>query len=71
MSILELRQLPVTEKLKIVEALWDDIVSGQEDYASPLWHEAELMKTEQACRDGNITSLAWEDAKKALRSRFE
>jgi putative addiction module component (TIGR02574 family) len=43
MSIAELRQLPVSEKLRIIEALWDDIAAKQEDYESPAWHEAELL----------------------------
>jgi putative addiction module component (TIGR02574 family) len=71
MSITELRQLPVPEKLRIIEALWDDIASAQEDYESPAWHEAELLKTERDYREGRITSVDWDEAKKALRARFE
>jgi putative addiction module component (TIGR02574 family) len=70
-SITELRQLPVSEKLRIIEALWDDIAAKQEDYESPAWHEAELLKTEKDYREGRLASVDWEDAKKALRARFE
>jgi len=34
----DFRQLPVTEKLRIVEALWDDISKSNERFPLPDWH---------------------------------
>ena len=35
MSIAELRKLPRTEKLKIIETLWDDLAVDEESFPSP------------------------------------
>lgn len=71
MSIAELRKLPPSEKLKIIEALWSDLAADEDSFASPAWHEAELRKTEAEFAAGRIEVLDWEDAKKELRKRFE
>ena len=71
MSIDELLKLSPTEKLKIIEALWSDLVANEESFASPAWHEEALRKTEAEFAAGRIEILDWEDAKKELRKRFE
>ncbi|MDX2227435.1 MAG: addiction module protein [Verrucomicrobiae bacterium] len=71
MSITELRQLSNLEKLKIIETLWSDLSADETAIESPDWHGAELKKTEADYRAGTISSVAWEDAKKSLRARFD
>ena len=71
MSIAELRKLPPTEKLKIIEALWGDIAADDGSFESPAWHEEELRKTEAELAAGRVEVLDWDDAKKELRKRFE
>lgn len=71
MSLLELRQLPNVEKIKIIETLWEDLLTNEDNIPVPGWHEAELRKTEADYQSGRINSIAWEDAKKSLRDRFE
>ena len=67
MSIAELRKLPPSEKLKIIEALWSDLAEDGESFASPAWHEDELRETEAEFAAGRAEVLDWEDAKKELR----
>ncbi|MBP8256038.1 MAG: addiction module protein [Opitutaceae bacterium] len=71
MSIAELRKLPPSEKLKIIETLWGDIAADDSSYESPAWHEEELRKTEAELAAGRVEVLDWEVAKKELRKRFE
>jgi Putative addiction module component len=71
MSIAELRQLPVDEKLRIIETLWSDLSGQDEDIAAPAWHEQELSQTQTAFLEGREEVMDWSDAKKELRSRFE
>ncbi len=71
MSIAELRKLPPTEKLRIIEALWSDLAADEESFASPSWHEEALRKTEAEFAAGRVEIWDWEDAKKDLRKRFE
>jgi putative addiction module component (TIGR02574 family) len=70
MSVAELRQLSATEKLIIIETLWNDLAS-EDSFASPAWHEKELGRTEAEFAAGTIKPLDWQQAKKELRKRFE
>ena len=69
MSIDTIRQLPRSEKLKLMEALWEDLSRSEEEFESPAWHAEELAKTEQRRGEGKEQVLDWEEAKKVLRSR--
>ena len=71
MSLAELRLLPNSEKLRIIETLWADISSDEASFDSPSWHAAELKKTEDDLAAGRVTTVDWDEAKKALRKRFE
>jgi putative addiction module component (TIGR02574 family) len=71
MSIAELRKLPPSEKLKIIEALWGDLAANEDSFDSPAWHEEELRKTESEYAAGRVEVMDWEEAKKELRKRFE
>jgi len=71
MDITELHNLPAAEKLKLIEALWGDLVSDENSLPDLSWHEAELKETEERFLAGDIEVLDWQQAKKALRSEFE
>jgi hypothetical protein len=71
MSLAELRSLPATEKLKIIETLWNDLANEAESVESPAWHEKALQETEGDFAAGRLEKIDWEDAKRELRSRFK
>jgi len=39
-----LRTLPMTEKLRVVEELWDDIGRSEERFPLPAWHRREAQR---------------------------
>ena len=65
MSALE--TLTRTEKLQMMEALWDDLTHDGETYASPAWHSDVLRETEQAVQSGKVDFIDWDAAKRLLR----
>jgi putative addiction module component (TIGR02574 family) len=71
MIIADLLKLPADKKLKIIEALWNDLAADEDAFAGPAWHEQELRKTEADFAAGRVESLDWEAGKKELRTRFE
>lgn len=71
MSIAELRKLPKAEKLRIIQALWEDLASDDDAVPSPAWHEDELRKTEADYSAGRVDVVDWEEAKLEMRKRFE
>ncbi len=59
-------QLPKPEKLKLMEALWEDLSRSPDDVASPVWHESVLRETESRYNRGEETALDWKTAKQKL-----
>jgi len=71
MSIAEIRQLPLNEKLQIMEALWEDLRSHNESEPIPDWHKAILDERQAAVQSGQEEVMDWEDAKATLRDKLE
>jgi len=71
MTLETIRRLPRSEKLKLMEALWEELRRPDSDYESPAWHAHELKETEQRFADGREQVLDWNTARKKLRNRFE
>ena len=71
MSIESLRQLPRSEKLKLMETLWEDLSRPDEAFESPAWHAKELAATERRLAEGKEQLLDWDTAKDALRSKVK
>jgi putative addiction module component (TIGR02574 family) len=40
----DLRQLPIVDKLRLVEELWDDIGASGEPFPLPEWHRKEVER---------------------------
>lgn len=71
MNITELHNLPAVEKLKLIEALWGDLVGDESSLPNLAWHETELKETEEKFLADSVDVLDWQQAKKELRSKFE
>jgi hypothetical protein len=71
MTIDTVRQMPRSEKLKLMETLWEELSHPDSEFDSPAWHAEELAKTERRLAEGKEQVMDWEKAKKALRSKFE
>ncbi len=71
MTIEAVRQLPRSDKLKLMETLWEELSRPESEFESPPWHAKELAETERRLAEGREQVLEWETAKKKLRSKFE
>lgn len=71
MSIESLQQLSRSEKLELMEALWEQLSQPEDALESPSWHTDELAKTEQRLKEGKEEVLDWETAKRELRNRAQ
>lgn len=56
---LPLSEMTVSEKLDLIEAIWDDIAKNERPLESPGWH-AEILGDRQKAHD-------WEEAKQRIR----
>jgi putative addiction module component (TIGR02574 family) len=65
--MLSIENLSRTEKLLMMEALWDDLARDAANYASPEWHADELKVAERSVAEGGASFVPWDAAKKTLR----
>jgi hypothetical protein len=69
MSIENVRQLPRSEKLKLMETLWEELSRPDGEFESPAWHAQELAATERRLAEGHEQMLDWDTAKESLRRK--
>ncbi len=60
-------RLPRVEKLRLMEALWDDLSQEAAEVESPTWHETVLKETAARVASGEELALDWDTAKRHLR----
>lgn len=65
--MLGIENLSRTEKLRMMESLWDDLARDTFALPPPEWHGDELKKTELAHAAGEAGFVDWEAAKKTMR----
>jgi hypothetical protein len=70
-DILEIKQMSREEKLRVMEAIWEDLSGEDQSIQSPAWHESLLQETEQRVQSGQEKILDWKEAKRELRKRCE
>lgn len=64
----DIRQMPLSEKLALLETLWAEISSEPEQIEFPQWHKDILDERLQAAERGEVEVLDWEVAKAQIRS---
>jgi len=71
MTVETLQQLPRSEKLKLMEALWEELSRPDSEFESPAWHEKALAETEKRLAEGKERIMDWDAAKKTLRRKSQ
>ena len=70
MTAIDIAEMPVAEKLQLMEALWDSLSARSATNAeSPAWHEQALKQAESDLITGAVRFVDWADAKDQLRER--
>ena len=67
---LPLAQMTVSEKLLVIETVWEDLARNEKQVESPDWHFQELNVREQRVQAGTEKILDWETAKAELHKRY-
>jgi len=66
MLMLPIEQLSRVEKLRMMEALWEDLSRDESLLASPAWHGDALREAEKSLALGDADFIDWDQAKKIL-----
>ena len=70
-AIEQIQQMPLREKLHILEAIWDDIRREEEKLEAPQWHKDILDERERLVAEGKAQFIDWETAKKQIKEAAE
>jgi putative addiction module component (TIGR02574 family) len=66
MSIAEIKQLPLAEKLQIMEVLWEDLRARAEQVPVPPWHKELLDERRKAVEDGREAVFDWDSVRDSI-----
>lgn len=70
MTHTDLVKMPVSEKIQLMESLWESLSSGEAAAAAvPAWHGDVLAKRQVLLDQGEEPVSAWSDAKQRIRDR--
>ena len=64
-------QLPNKEKLKLLDALWEDLTRTETKFESPAWHGDALAQREKSIDEGTASFLTVEEARAELKRKRE
>jgi len=62
--------LSPSEKLQLLEDLWDDLVATPEAIPIHEWQKQELARRKANLLKNPASGLAWEEVKRRVRSRY-
>jgi len=67
---LEVERLDLSEKLMLVEDIWDSIANSHSKIPVPQWHKEELDKRYKAYKKGDLELHSWDDIKKTISKKL-
>lgn len=59
---ISLESLTVSEKIQLLERVWDDLCHQPVPMDAPAWHEEVLAERRKRLADGRATVESWDDA---------
>lgn len=68
---LEINRLELSEKLLLVEDLWDSIAASNSEITMREWQKDELNRRHKEYKQGKLELLDWKAAHKELRDKYK
>lgn len=62
--------LPIDEKIRLLEELWDSIGQEADDLPIPSWQKVEIQRRKERFEQDPSTGRAWEDVEHRLREKY-
>lgn len=67
----EIRGLGLSEKLLLVEDIWDSIAADNLEIPMPAWQKEELDKRHKEYKAGRLQLHSWDEVHKDLRDKYK
>ena len=69
-SVTSVFDLTASEKLQLVEDLWDDLAAAPEAVPVHDWQSKELARRKENLKQHPASGVAWDEVKRRVRSRY-
>jgi hypothetical protein len=63
----EVKRMPLNQKLRIMEMIWEDLSRDEDTVESPSWHQNIVKEREKGLESGDMTVSGWEEAKGGIQ----
>jgi hypothetical protein len=70
-TTIDLQEMTTPDKLRLMEALWQNLSNTASEVDSPAWHGEVLLERERLIDSGEESFIDWETAKKQLREELQ
>jgi hypothetical protein len=70
-TTIDLQEMTTPEKLRLMEALWQNLSTTSSEVASPEWHGEILAERDRLTSSGEEAFIDWEIAKRQLREELQ
>ncbi|MEA1968592.1 MAG: addiction module protein [Thermodesulfobacteriota bacterium] len=67
----KISKLGLSEKLLLVEDIWDSIAISNSEIPLPVWQKQELDKRYKEYKEGKLKLHDWECVHKSLRAKYK
>ena len=67
----EVSRLGLSEKLLLVEDIWDSIAASNSEIPMPMWQKQELDRRNKEYKEGKLELHDWEDVHEGLREKYK
>jgi putative addiction module component (TIGR02574 family) len=71
LTTIRIESLSLSEKLLLMERLWEDLSKHPSNVPPPEWHGDVLAARLAAVKEGRTTFVEWDAAKERLRNRLK
>jgi hypothetical protein len=68
---LPLNEMTITEKLVVMNQIWDDLMRNPDNIPSPEWHKEVLSARAERVKSGKAHFKNYDSVKSELRSQFK
>jgi hypothetical protein len=70
-TTIDLEEMTTPDKLRLMEALWQNLSTNPSEVTSPEWHGEVLAERDRLLDSGEETVIDWETAKQQLREELQ
>lgn len=71
MTTIDIAELPVAEKLKLMESLWDALCAQPGGAVAPAWHGLVLVERLRRLDSGEEPVSPWPEARERIRTQVK